>query len=164
MPQLDPTIFVPQIAWLFISFILLYLLLSLKGLPKVGEILANRKERIDSDLDAAEQMREQSVELEAQYEKALAEAKSEAAKGLQDARDALNAKLDTKKEKLEAELGAKVADAEATIEKARSEAMAALEEIATGACQDIVSKLGGLDVDEAAARKAVKAEIAAIQN
>jgi len=164
MPQLEPSVFLPQIVWLFIAFILLYLVLSLKALPKVGDVLASRKDRIDNDLDAAEQMRAQSVDLEAQYEKALAEAKAEAAKGLQESRDALNAKLNAKKEKLDAELGAKVADAEATIDKARGEAMAALEEIATGACRDIVSKLGGLDVDEAAARKAVQAEVAAMSN
>jgi len=53
MPQLDPTTFVPQLFWLAITFVLLYLAMWKLVIPKIGEILQDRQIRIDNDLERA---------------------------------------------------------------------------------------------------------------
>ena len=45
MPQLDFHTFPAQIAWLAITFFVLYVLMSWVGLPRVGSILAARRQR-----------------------------------------------------------------------------------------------------------------------
>ena len=45
-PPLDPATFVPQLVWLAISFGLLYLLLKRVALPRVGEVIEERADRI----------------------------------------------------------------------------------------------------------------------
>ena len=60
MPQLDPASFAPQLVWLAISFIILYVLLSIYALPKLGNILEARKNRIADDLEKAAHMRDEA--------------------------------------------------------------------------------------------------------
>ena len=53
MPQLNFHDFPPQLVWLLIVFAALYLVLSKVALPKVGEVLQMRADRIKGDLDRA---------------------------------------------------------------------------------------------------------------
>lgn len=160
MPQLDFATFPSQLFWLAITFVVLYFFMAKKGLPKVGEILEERETRIANDLDQASTLKSEGVELEAQYEKALADAKSSAAGSLKDARDALQAKIDTKREKAEAKIQTRIAEAEAAVSAAKKKAMGDLEAISVETCQAIVNKLTGEDLDKAIAAKAVKSALA----
>ena len=56
MPQLDFATFPPQLFWLAITFIVLYVLMAWVGLPRVGGVIAARRNRIDGDLEKAAQM------------------------------------------------------------------------------------------------------------
>jgi F-type H+-transporting ATPase subunit b len=57
MPQLDLATFPPQLIWLAITFVALYLVMRAVGLPRVGAVIAARRARIDGDLEKAAQMR-----------------------------------------------------------------------------------------------------------
>ncbi len=68
MPQLDPTVFAPQLVWLAITFIALYVILSKFALPKIGGIIAERKSRIDDLAQAAAKLRDDAEKALEAYE------------------------------------------------------------------------------------------------
>ena len=51
---LDPSTFVPQLFWLALAFGLLYLLLKRVALPRVSDVIEERRERIERDIAKAE--------------------------------------------------------------------------------------------------------------
>ena len=53
MPQLDFTTFLPQLFWLFISLSILYIMLSRIALPRISDVIEERKDTITDDLDEA---------------------------------------------------------------------------------------------------------------
>ena len=56
-PPLDAGTFAPQLIWLALTFGLLYLLLKRFYLPRVGEVIEERRERIQRDLAQAEKLK-----------------------------------------------------------------------------------------------------------
>jgi len=60
MPQLEVSTFVPQLFWLAITFVVLYLLMKGIGLPRVGGAIEARRRRIDDDLARAAQLKSEA--------------------------------------------------------------------------------------------------------
>ena len=76
MPQLDATTFIPQLFWLAVSFLVLYLLMRLVALPRVGAAIALRRSRLDEDLARAAEIRTQAQAVLSEYEAGLAAARA----------------------------------------------------------------------------------------
>ena len=163
LPQFDPTTFEPQLIWLFITFLALYLVMSRSALPKIGSILEERANRKADDLDEADRARKESEGLEATYQEILAEARAGATKILREARQGLNANLEARKAEMAAKLARRLDMAEATIMTAKEKAMKDLEEIATVTCQAIVEKLLVRTMNKRGAVAAVRNEIKALR-
>ena len=77
-PPFQAEHFPSQLAWLAVSFVLLYALMAKVALPRIGAIFAERSKRIGDDLKAAQGFKEQSDAAHAAYEKALADARARA--------------------------------------------------------------------------------------
>ena len=154
-PPLDHTTFVPQLVWLAISFGLLYLLLKRVALPRVGEVIEERADRIRRDLDQAEKLKAETEGALAAYEQALTEARSKAGGIIKTMRDGLAAEVDKERARVEAEIARKVAEAEARIEQTKSRALAGVNDIATETAGAIVKKLIGADVTQDELQKAL---------
>ena len=75
MPQFDVSSFPTQLIWLVISFVLLYVLMSRVALPRIGQVLEERQEKIDDNLDTAEQLRAETEADSETYEAALVQAR-----------------------------------------------------------------------------------------
>jgi F-type H+-transporting ATPase subunit b len=155
MPQLDFTAFAPQLVWLAITFVVLYLLMAKGALPRIAEVLEERQDRIADDLEQAQKLRGEADQAIEAYEEALADARERAhALGVQ-ARDAAQAAADKRNAEHEEKGRRTMAEAEARIAAARAEAMGNVREVAGEAARAATAKLIGIDIDGPAALEAV---------
>jgi F-type H+-transporting ATPase subunit b len=149
--------FASQLLWFAICFVLLYLLMSKVALPRVGGILAARRDRVEGDLQTAKRLHESADAELAAYEKALAEARGRAQAIANETRDKLNAEADQTRKRLEGELNVKLADAEKTIAATKQAALANVRGIAVEATAAIVERLIGTRPATSATEAAVDA-------
>ena len=155
-PPFDTSTFASQLFWLAITFGALYYFLSQVAIPRVADILATRREKIASDLDAAAGAKKAADEAGAAYQKSLADAKAVAQKNVQDLRDKLGAEADARRKALEADLNSKLAAAEDQIGAMKAQAMSNVSAIAADAAAAIVRQVSGRDADRKLIEDAVK--------
>ena len=159
-PPLDPSTFAPQLIWLAISFVALYIVMARVALPRIATVIEERRDRIASDLDQAEQLKQQTDEAIAAYEQALAEARARAHGLAQETRDTLSQEIEAEKAQVEKQIAEKMDEAEQTIAKAKSAAIGNLSQVATDAAQTIVTELIGGKLTKAEVNKAVSKALA----
>lgn len=145
MPQFDPQYFASQFFWLALTFGLLYFLMSRVALPRIGEVIEERRDRIQRDIDAAEKMKRETEKALAGYEKALADARTRAGGLAKETREKLAGEVDAERHRVDAQVNAKIAEAEASIAATKTKAMSSIGEIASDIAGSIVGKLTGAD-------------------
>jgi F-type H+-transporting ATPase subunit b len=156
LPQLNPADFPPQLAWLAVTFVVLYLILSRVTLPRIGEVLEERRDRVQRDLDAAERFKTDTDSALAGYEKALGDARQKASSMAKDVRDRLTADTEKERTRIEGELHAKLADAETRIAATKAKALTSVDEIAAETASAVIAKLLGEDVSPIEVKKALQ--------
>jgi F-type H+-transporting ATPase subunit b len=142
-PPLDPSTFAPQLVWLALSFGLLYLFLSRVILPRVGEVIEERRDRINRDLAQAEKLKTDTATALANYEQDLADARVKANAITKAIRDKIAADADQERIRVEAEMAAKFAEAEKRIAGAKAKALANVGDITDDLAGAIVARLIG---------------------
>lgn len=156
MPQLEQVAtYIGQIFWLLVTFGLLYLFLWKSALPKVTDVLRERQERIDDDLEKAQQLKEEAESVLQSYEAAIADARSQAQTVLREAAEAASTEAEARHSALSAKLAQETEAAELRIGKAREEALANVRAVAAEAAQDATVKLVGGKISKADAEAAV---------
>jgi len=157
MPQLNPHDFAPQIVWLVISFVVLYLIMSKLAIPAISDTLEKRQAKIQSDLDAAEKASEDTRALVAAYEKRLADAREEARRLHREQAEADSAAATARLTELGNTLNARIDEAEKRIAGQRAQVVAGLEDMAHDIAADVYAKVAGQPADQGA----LKAKVAA---
>ena len=71
MPQLDVTTFAPQLVWLLVWFVVLYLLMAKLGLPRIAGAIEARRQRRADDLDRAARLKTEAEAANAAYQRTL---------------------------------------------------------------------------------------------
>ena len=71
MPQMVIPDFMPQLAWLFIIFPILYCSMKYLALPRITEIMANREMKIINNINKAEEIRNKIEEANQEHELAI---------------------------------------------------------------------------------------------
>lgn len=155
MPQLNFADFPPQLIWLAIVFIGLYLLMDRWLVPSIGSVLEARHGRIEGDLADAKRLKDETAKAIADYERALSDARSKAGAMAQGERESLKNEIDAERAKVEAQLTGRLAQAEAQIKAAKDTAMGEVHGIAGETVEAIVQELLGIKVEKHEALAAV---------
>jgi F-type H+-transporting ATPase subunit b len=143
-PPFQKDTFASQLLWFTLVFVTLYLLMSRFALPRIGSILEHRRQRIESDLAAAQRLKEESDAAIAAYEKALADARSRAQALANETRQRASEEAEKSRKALDATLNTRIAEAEKIIADKRAAAMLNVQGIATEAAVAIVERLIGV--------------------
>jgi F-type H+-transporting ATPase subunit b len=143
MPQLDYHTFVPQLVWLAITFVVLYILMSRIGLPKVRGAIDGRRQRVDGDLARAATLRQEAERELAAYQKTLHDARTAAQETLRRTGERLAAEAAERQRQLAATLAEQVAAAEQRIAAGKDAALGELRGIAAEVGGAVVEKLMG---------------------
>ncbi|WP_169567823.1 F0F1 ATP synthase subunit B' [Sneathiella limimaris] len=157
MPQLNIADFPPQLVWLVISFVILYIMMAKVAVPRISEVLENRQDRIARDLDEAKRLSEESDKAKADYEAALDKARSEAHAMVSELKADLAKEQEASQADLEAQLAEKAKAAEASIASARETALSNVRTIAGEAAKATVAKLISVEVTDKDVEAAVEA-------
>lgn len=159
MPQLAFETFIPQLAWLAITFLALYVLMARVAIPRIGSVIEGRQARITGDLNEAAQLKAQTEKAIQDYEAALASARAKAHGIAQETRNRLSEETDRQRAELEANLDAKIAEAEAAIAATKSDALKNVRNVAVDVTEAIVTELLKESADKAAIESAVDSEL-----
>jgi F-type H+-transporting ATPase subunit b len=146
-----------QLFWFTITFVVLLIVVSRRGLPRIGGIIQARKGRIAADLAAANQLKEGADAAMAAYEKALSEARTRAQAIAGETHHRLNSETEATRKTLEHQLSAKQAEADKTIAATKAAALQNVRGIAIDAAGAIVARLAGASPAQANVAQAVDA-------
>lgn len=144
MPQLDPSVFIPQIFWLFVVFSVLYIFIARSAAPKIADVLKKRQDTISDDLANAEALQAKAEQARAVYEKSQADARSNAAALVLEKREELKKQAEAEYQKLSEALGEEADEAAKRIDAAKDKALSEVRGVANDVCAEIVAKISGL--------------------
>ena len=130
-------------------------MISKFALPKIGGTIESRQNRIASDLDEAQRLKDDSEKAIAAYEAALAEAKAKAHGIAQETRDTLKAEIEAERAASGRSAERAPGQGEAAIAASKAEALKSVEQVASDAAGAIVSQLIGSKTTAAAVKKAI---------
>ena len=155
LPQLNLSDFAPQLIWLGLSFGLLYVLLKTVALPRVGEVIQGRRDRIQGDLDEASRLKGETDKALVAYEQALAQARGNAGAIAKQNRDRLAGEVDVERSRIEQQVAARLVDAERRIAGMKAKALAQVGQIAAETAGAVVTRLTGLTATAEEIRRAM---------
>jgi F-type H+-transporting ATPase subunit b len=149
MPQLNFHDYSPQLFWLAVTFIVLYLLMKKVALPRIGEVVTAREQRIANDLDRAASLKAEAEAAMQAYEKTQTEARAKAADLVRQTEASAAKDTAARQAQLAGELGEKLRTAEKRIATAKASAMGNLAGVSTEVARAAVERLIGESVSQA---------------
>ena len=159
MPHFDLTAFSPQIIWLFITFIILYVLMAKVALPRIGSILEQRQARIDDNLDAAQNLRNEAAADAEAYDKSLADAREQARTAIYEATQEMSDESTRRHEDLGSRLSGEIKAAEERISAAKEAAVSGIREAAESVAAVATERLIGIVPGDDAVHSAIAAAL-----
>ncbi|HEX2580967.1 MAG TPA: F0F1 ATP synthase subunit B' [Dongiaceae bacterium] len=143
MPQLDPAVFLPQLVWLAITFLALYLLMSYIALPRVAKVLGERNDRIEGNIERAERLKEEAQAALKAYEAELASARAQAQETLRRAAAEIAAETQGREQAFAHRIKEETQSAEKRISSAKVQALKEMETVTHPLAERMVEKLLG---------------------
>ena len=153
LPQLDIATWPSQLFWLVVLFAAGYLVMAKIVTPRIGTVLEERRQTVDSDLDKARHASAEAATIREKYEADLNKARGEAADVAREAAAEASKNAEAAEAKTAKKLAEKVAKAEAKLAEAKNSALANLNEVAAAAAIEAVSQVAGLTATAAQAGK-----------
>jgi F-type H+-transporting ATPase subunit b len=161
MPQIEqlPFIFTSQLFWLAVVFGIIFFGIGRGMLPKIQSTVDLREQRIAADLAQAQSARAAAEQTEEAWRNRMDEARAEAARLAQDARQESARETEAKVRGAADQINLKVEGAEQQIRQSIDAARAEIEAVTAEATREMVARLTGIQVAQAEAAQAVKAEM-----
>ncbi|MEC9098397.1 MAG: hypothetical protein VYD69_04785 [Pseudomonadota bacterium] len=145
MPQLDFSTFLPQIFWLFISLSFLYIVLSRYALPRVSDVIEERKDIIAQDIDSAKKFSSETELAIEELNMKLSEAKINSQSLMNNSLQEIKESNEEKKAILLKEINDDIVAAEAKIQEKKEESLSEISSVS----EDIaIEMLGNLSIGE----------------
>jgi F-type H+-transporting ATPase subunit b len=160
MPQLHVPDFTPQLFWLAVWFVILYVLMTKVGLPRIVVAIDARRQRRDDDLARATQLKSEAEAASAAFQRTMSEARAEAQAVLKQTSDRLAAEAAERQRALAATLAEQIAAAERRIAESKQQALTEVRGIAVDVGRSVVEKLTGSPPDAARLAAAVDRRMA----
>lgn len=155
MPQFNAEFYTSQLFWLAVSFLALYLILARVALPRIGQVIEERRDRIQRDLDEATRMKSETEQALAAYEQAMTDARGRAQGIAKENRDRLAQAVEREKAAVEGQIASKLADTERRIADSKNRALSSVGEIAAATAGAIVGRLIGSEPSPDEVRRAL---------
>lgn len=161
MPQIEqlPFVFTSQLFWLAVVFGIIFFGIGRGMLPKIQSTVDLREQRIAADLAQAQSARAAAEQTEEAWRNRMDEARAEAARLAQDARQESARETEAKVRGAADQINLKVEGAEQQIRQSIDAARAEIEAVTAEATREMVARLTGIQVAQAEAAQAVKAEM-----
>ena len=167
LPQLDIVTYSSQIFWLVISFIVLYFLVAKIAMPRIAEVLEERQERIEDDLDKAETLKKEAYQVRIEYEKALATARERAQDATRHAQEEIAKRGAEAESAAQAKVTVMLEEAEKRISASKTGALGSPDDtvsavertVAQEVVADAVQKLIGVEVSPSDIDAAISATL-----
>lgn len=156
MPQLDIATYPSQLFWLCVCFFSTYFIMAKIILPRIADIIEQRRQKIDNCLDKAAKIKAQAEESLEKYQAALAKATSDAEKSLSRTYDELNKLIKEKQDELDKKLKDKIAESEIEIRRNKEKALSEVRHISEALATEIVKKIGLAEISAQDIKNAVK--------
>jgi F-type H+-transporting ATPase subunit b len=147
LPQLDFTTYTPQLFWMAIIFLVLFLVMSQKALPDIGSIVEGRRNLIDTNLKAAEGARAQADGIRASYEKNIETARMNAIKAVQDVELAAKKKAADQADAFRKKAEDSIKSAEERVLAQKDKAMGEMKNVAAEVASVAAEKITGVGTD-----------------
>ena len=148
MPQLDFSTFLPQIFWLFISLSFLYIVLSRYALPRVSDVIEERKDIIAHDIDSAKEYSEESEKAIEELNLKLSEAKTSSQNLINKSIQDIKEDSEIKKSSLIKEINNEISEAEGEIKEKKETALAEISSISESLAIEMLENLSVGEIDK----------------
>lgn len=143
MPQLNIETFPSQLFWLAVTFIVLYILMSWIGLPRLSAAIEARRQRREDDLARAARLKTEAEAANAAFQRTMSEARAQAQAAIKETTDRLAAEAAERQRALAAALAQQIDEAERRIAAAKQQALSEVRGIAVDVGRSVVEKLTG---------------------
>lgn len=157
LPQLEISTFPPQLIWLGLTFLVLYITMSRVALPRISQVLEERQHKIDDNLKKAETFKGEAEAAAQAYEAAVAAARAQAHSIMLETHNAIAEKAAQTQSEVSAKLEAEIKAAEDRIGEAKQSAMEGLSDVAAEVALSAAQKVSGESLSQADVAKVVSA-------
>ena len=148
MPQLDFSTFLPQIFWLFISLSFLYIVLSRYALPRVSDVIEERKDIIAQDIDSAKKFSSETDLAIEELNMKLSEAKINSQSLMNDSLQKIKESNEEKKAILLKEINDDIVAAEAKILEKKEESLREISSVSEDIAIEMLENLSIGEIDK----------------
>ena len=148
MPQLDFSTFLPQIFWLFVSLSFLYIVLSRYALPRVSDVIEERKDIIAQDIDSAKKYSSETDLAIEELNMKLSEAKINSQSLMNDSLQKIKKSNEEKKALLFKEINDDILAAEGEIQEKKEKSLSELSSISEDIAIEMLENLSIGKIDK----------------